>query len=85
MWNLTARAYSNRRGITPETSIVHDTKMKVKIHGVTSQMNIFRYLAVRDHAGRTTAETSGQLVRVCHNGQQVARMDSGDAQRNPGR
>ena len=24
-------------------------------------MNIFRYLAVRDHAGRTTAETSRQL------------------------
>ena len=35
--------------------------MKVRIHGVTSQMNIFRYLAVRDHAGRTTAETSRQL------------------------
>ena len=61
MWNLTASAYSNRREITPKTSIVHNTKMKVRIHGVTSQMNIFRYLAVRDHAGRTTAETSRQL------------------------
>ena len=47
--------------MTPKTSIVHDTEMKVRILGVTSQMNIFRYLAVRDHAGRTTAETSRQL------------------------
>ena len=61
MWNLTASAYFNRRGMTPKTSIVHDTEMKERIHGVTSQMNIFRYLAVRDHAGRTTAETSLQL------------------------
>ena len=57
MWNLTASAYFNRRGMTPKTSIVHDTEMKVRIHGVTSQMNRFRYLAVRDHAGRTTAES----------------------------
>ena len=61
MWNLTASAYFNRRGMTPTTSIVHDTDMKVRIHGVTSQMNRFRYLAVRDHAGRTIAETSRQL------------------------
>ena len=49
--------------MTPKTSIVHDTEMTVRIRGVTSQMNIFRYLAVglRDHAGRTTAETSQQL------------------------
>ena len=53
MRNLTASVYFNRRGMTPKTSIVHDTEMKVRIHGITSQMNIFRYLAVRDHAGRT--------------------------------
>ena len=40
---------------------MHDTDMKVIIHVVTFQMNIFRYLAVRDHAGRTTDETSRQL------------------------
>ena len=35
--------------------------MNVRIHGVTTQMNRFRYLSVRDHAGRTTAETRRQL------------------------
>ena len=49
MWNLTASAYFNRRRMMPKTSSVHDTEIKVIIH------------AVRDHAGRTTAETSRQL------------------------
>ena len=49
--------------MTPKTSIVHDTEMKGKNSRsyVSNEMNIFRYLAVRDHAGRTTAETSRQL------------------------
>ena len=33
----------------------------ISIRGISSQMNRFRYLAVRDHIGRTTAETRQQL------------------------
>ena len=41
--SATAR-YFNRLGMTPKTSIVPDTVMKVRIRGVSSQMNRFRYL-----------------------------------------
>ena len=57
--------------------------MKVRIRGISSQMNIIP-LPVRDHIGRTTAETRQQLelkyvahVEICstrlfcHEGQQL--------------
>ena len=34
----------NRCGITTKTSIVPDTEMKIRIHGVSFHMNTFRYL-----------------------------------------
>ena len=50
--------------MTPKTPIVPDTVVKVSIHGITSQMNRFRCLAVRKHGGRTTAETRQQLEQI---------------------
>ena len=51
-------SYFNRCGITPKTSIVPDTEMKVRTHGFLVS---YEHIPLWDHACRTTAETRRKL------------------------
>ena len=72
--------------MTPETSIVPDTEMKVSIHGVTSQMNTFRYMhgvilgeLLMKHADNVSRTLTTQ-VDVCCGMSTSGVYDCGDAQ-----
>ena len=76
----TAR-YFDRHRMTPKTSIGPDTVMKVRIRGISSQMNRFRYLygiilgeLLLKHANNLRVEICSTR-RFCHERQQLKVVD----------